>query len=63
MNDETRDRSTGDAKQTEGHAKEVVGKALGNKSMETEGVAEKASGRIDNAANEGKARLEDAKHS
>lgn len=62
MNDENRDRSEGDRKQTTGAAKETIGQALGDKKLETDGIADQAEGTIENAANEGKSRVNDAKN-
>jgi uncharacterized protein YjbJ (UPF0337 family) len=44
-----KDRVEGSAKQAGGAVKEVVGKALGDKKMETEGAAKKAEGKVQNA--------------
>lgn len=44
-----KDRIKGSAEQAGGAIKEGVGKALGDKKMETEGKADKAEGKIRNA--------------
>jgi uncharacterized protein YjbJ (UPF0337 family) len=44
-----KDRIKGSAEQAEGTLKEKVGKLLGDKKLETEGNADKAAGKIQNA--------------
>jgi uncharacterized protein YjbJ (UPF0337 family) len=44
-----KDRIKGSAEQAKGAVKETVGKALGDKKMETEGKADKAAGKVQNA--------------
>ena len=44
-----KDRIKGSAEQAKGAVKEVAGKILGDKKLETEGQAEKAVGKVQNA--------------
>ena len=44
-----KDRVEGSFKQAKGAVKEAVGKATGNRQLQSKGVAEKASGRVQNA--------------
>lgn len=44
-----KDRVEGSAKQLEGSVKETAGKVLGDKKLETEGAADKAAGKVQNA--------------
>ena len=44
-----KDRIKGSAEQIKGTVKESVGKVLGDKKMETEGTADKAAGKVQNA--------------
>ena len=44
-----KDRITGSAEQAKGAVKETVGKILGDKKLETEGKADKAAGKVQNA--------------
>ena len=44
-----KDRIKGSAEQAKGTVKEVAGKILGDKKLETEGKAEKAVGQVQNA--------------
>jgi len=44
-----KDRIEGSAKQTKGTVKEAAGKVLGDKKLETEGKADKAAGKVQNA--------------
>jgi uncharacterized protein YjbJ (UPF0337 family) len=44
-----KDRIKGSAEQAKGAVKEAVGKALGDKKLETEGRADKAAGKVQNA--------------
>ena len=44
-----KDRIKGSAEQIKGTVKEAVGKVLGDKKMETEGTADKAAGKVQNA--------------
>ena len=44
-----KDRIKGSAEQLKGSVKEAVGKALGDKKLETEGSTDKAAGRVQNA--------------
>jgi uncharacterized protein YjbJ (UPF0337 family) len=44
-----RDRVEGSIKQATGAVKEAVGKATGNRQLQSKGVAEKAGGRVQNA--------------
>ena len=44
-----KDRIKGSAEQIKGTVKEAVGKVLGDKKMETEGAADKAAGKVQNA--------------
>ena len=47
--DRNKDRIAGAAKQAKGAIKEVVGKALGDNKLSTEGKSEKVEGKIQNA--------------
>jgi uncharacterized protein YjbJ (UPF0337 family) len=44
-----KDRAAGSAKQVKGAVKQVVGKAVGDAKLESEGKAEKIEGKIQNA--------------
>jgi len=44
-----KDRIVGSAKQVKGAVKEVVGKALGDSKLESEGKADKIEGKVQNA--------------
>ena len=44
-----KDRIEGSAKQAEGTAKEVVGKAVGDTKLQSEGKADKIEGKVQNA--------------
>jgi uncharacterized protein YjbJ (UPF0337 family) len=44
-----KDRIAGSAKQIKGAAKQVVGKAVGDAKLESEGVADKIEGKVQNA--------------
>ncbi|TQD33305.1 CsbD family protein (plasmid) [Rhodobacter capsulatus] len=44
-----KDRVVGSAKVVKGKAKVAIGKAIGDKKLETEGEAEKVAGKIQNA--------------
>ncbi len=44
-----KDRLKGSAEQAKGAVKEVVGKLLGDKKLETEGKTEKVAGKVQNA--------------
>ena len=44
-----KDRVEGSIKQAKGAVKEAVGNATGNRQLQSKGVAEKASGRVQNA--------------
>lgn len=44
-----KDRIEGSAKQTKGAVKEVVGKAVGDSKLQSEGKADKIEGKIQNA--------------
>jgi uncharacterized protein YjbJ (UPF0337 family) len=44
-----KDRIEGSAKQTKGAVKEAAGKVLGDKKLETDGKADKAAGKVQNA--------------
>jgi uncharacterized protein YjbJ (UPF0337 family) len=44
-----KDRIEGSAKQAKGSVKEAVGKAFGDKKLQSEGVADKAAGKVQNA--------------
>ena len=44
-----KDRIKGSAEQIKGSVKEAVGKALGDKKLETEGRTDKAAGKVQNA--------------
>ena len=44
-----KDRIKGSAEQTKGAVKEAAGKAFGDKKLETEGKADKAAGKVQNA--------------
>jgi len=44
-----KDQIKGRAKQAKGEVKEVVGKLVGDKAMETKGVIQKAAGKIQNS--------------
>ena len=44
-----KDRVEGSAKQVEGTVKETTGKVLGDKKLESEGTADKAAGKVQNA--------------
>jgi len=44
-----KDRIVGSAKQIKGTAKEVVGKAVGDTKLESEGKADKIEGKVQNA--------------
>jgi uncharacterized protein YjbJ (UPF0337 family) len=44
-----KDRIKGSAQQAKGKMKEVAGKALGDKKLETEGKTDKAAGKLRNA--------------
>jgi uncharacterized protein YjbJ (UPF0337 family) len=44
-----KDRVEGSFKQATGAVKEAVGKATGNRRLQSKGIAEKASGRVQNA--------------
>jgi uncharacterized protein YjbJ (UPF0337 family) len=45
-----KDRVAGSAKQVKGTIKELVGKAIGDTKLESEGKADKVEGKIQNAA-------------
>jgi uncharacterized protein YjbJ (UPF0337 family) len=45
-----KDRVAGSAKQVKGTIKELVGKAIGDTKLESEGKADKVAGKIQNAA-------------
>ena len=45
-----KDRVAGSAKQVKGTIKELVGKAIGDAKLESEGKADKVEGKIQNAA-------------
>lgn len=55
-----KDRVEGVAKQTKGSIKETAGKAMGDQKMQGEGAADKAEGKIQNAAGSAKDALRDA---
>jgi len=55
-----KDRIAGSAKQAKGATKEVVGKITGDTKLETEGAAEKAQGKVQNAIGGLKDTLRDA---
>jgi len=44
-----KDRIEGSAQQTKGALKEAAGKVLGDKKLETDGKADKAAGKVQNA--------------
>ncbi len=44
-----RDRVEGAAKQAKGSVKEAAGKLVGDKKLQSEGVADKATGKVQNA--------------
>lgn len=44
-----KDRVAGAAKQAKGSVKEAVGKAFGDKKLQGEGIADKATGKVQNA--------------
>ena len=44
-----KDRIEGSAEQTKGAMKEAAGKVLGDKKLETDGKADKAAGKVQNA--------------
>jgi uncharacterized protein YjbJ (UPF0337 family) len=44
-----KDRIEGSAKQTKGAVKEAAGKVIGDKKLETDGKADKAAGKVQNA--------------
>jgi uncharacterized protein YjbJ (UPF0337 family) len=44
-----KDRIEGSAKQTKGAVKEAAGKVVGDKKLETDGKADKAAGKVQNA--------------
>ena len=44
-----KDRLKGSAKQIKGAVREAAGKAFGDKKLETEGKADKAAGKVENA--------------
>jgi uncharacterized protein YjbJ (UPF0337 family) len=44
-----KDRIKGSAQQTKGALKEAAGKVLGDKKLETDGKADKAAGKVQNA--------------
>jgi uncharacterized protein YjbJ (UPF0337 family) len=44
-----KDRIEGSAKQAKGAVKEIAGKVLGDKKLETEGKTDKAAGQVQNA--------------
>ena len=44
-----KDRIKGSAEQIKGSVKEAAGKALGDKKLETEGMTDKAAGKVQNA--------------
>jgi uncharacterized protein YjbJ (UPF0337 family) len=44
-----KDRIEGSAEQTKGAIKEAAGKVLGDKKLETDGKADKAAGKVQNA--------------
>jgi uncharacterized protein YjbJ (UPF0337 family) len=44
-----KDRIQGSAEQAKGKVKEVAGKALGDKKLESEGKADKVAGKVQNA--------------
>jgi uncharacterized protein YjbJ (UPF0337 family) len=48
-NDMDKDRIKGSAEQAKGAVKEAAGKAFGDKKLETEGKADKAAGKVQNA--------------
>lgn len=55
-----KDRIKGSAEQAGGAIKEGVGKALGDKKMETEGKMDKAEGKVRNAVGGAKDAIRDA---
>ena len=58
-----KDRIAGAAKQAKGAVKETVGKIAGDRKLETEGKADKAAGKVQNAVGGAKDALRDlAKH-
>jgi len=44
-----KDRIKGSAEQAKGVVKETVGKVFGDKKLETDGIADKAAGKVQNA--------------
>ncbi len=58
-----KDRIEGAAKQVKGSVKEAVGKAIGDRKLQGEGIADKAAGKVQNAVGGAKdAVREKAKH-
>ncbi|TKD15387.1 CsbD family protein [Rhodobacter capsulatus] len=55
-----KDRIAGSAKVVKGKAKVAIGKAIGDKKLETEGEAEKVAGKIQNAVGGIKDTIRDA---
>ncbi len=55
-----KDRIAGSAKQMEGSIKEVVGKAVGDTTLQADGEADKTEGKIQNAVGGVKDTLRDA---
>ncbi len=55
-----KDRVEGAAKQMKGSIKETAGKAMGDHKLQGEGTADKAEGKIQNAAGSAKDALRDA---
>lgn len=55
-----KDRVVGSAKVVKGKAKVAIGKAIGDKKLETEGEAEKVAGKIQNAVGGIKDTIHDA---
>ena len=55
-----RDRIAGSAKQVKGAAKKVVGKAIGDAKMVSEGSADQAEGKVQNAVGGVKDKMRDA---
>ena len=52
-----KDRVVGSAKQVKGAVKQVVGKAVGDTKLESEGKADKIEGKVQNAIGGSKTRL------
>ena len=48
IRDRDKDRIKGSVEQAKGSVKEVAGKVLGDKKLETDGTAEKAAGKMQN---------------